>query len=158
MMGTLDWTERKLIVTTSRTKRSTDFIAHLQALDRLYGPKPGMPIKPVVIVLDNGPIHVSKATLVALAERAHWLTIEWLPKYAPELNDIVALSSTAGARPLRSAGYVGISQAVRRAKNFLTKPPRRFFSDLNRSQIASPVCLRQTGPPQLHIWRGAHED
>src|SRR5271170_6535542 len=34
--------------------RSNDFIAHLQALERLYGPKPGMPIKPVVIVLDNG--------------------------------------------------------------------------------------------------------
>jgi transposase len=47
-----------------------------------------MHIKPVVIVLDNGPIHVSKATLTALAERAHWLTVEWLPKYAPELNDI----------------------------------------------------------------------
>jgi transposase len=88
MMGTLDWIQRKLIVTTFRTKRSTDFIAHLQPLDRLYGPKPGMPIKPVVIVLDNGPIHVSKATLTALAERAHWLTVEWLPKYAPELNDI----------------------------------------------------------------------
>jgi transposase len=39
-------------------------------------------------VLDNGPIHVSKATLAALAARAHWLTVEWLPKYAPELNDI----------------------------------------------------------------------
>jgi transposase len=23
-----------------------------------------------------------------MAERAHWLTIEWLPKYAPKLNDI----------------------------------------------------------------------
>jgi hypothetical protein len=79
MMGTLGWTGRKLIVTTSRTKRSIDFIAHLQTLDRLYGPKPGMPIKPVVIVLDNGPIHVSKATLAALAERAHRLAIEWLP-------------------------------------------------------------------------------
>ena len=88
MMGTLDWTQRKLIVTTSRTKRSTDFIAHLQALDKLYGPKPGARIKPVVIVLDNGPIHVSKATMAALAERAHWLIVEWLPKYAPELNDI----------------------------------------------------------------------
>jgi transposase len=44
--------------------------------------------KPVVIVLDNGPIHVSKATAAALAARAHWLTVEWLPKYAPELNDI----------------------------------------------------------------------
>jgi DDE superfamily endonuclease len=39
MMGTLDWVQRKLIVTTSRTKRSTDFIAHLQVLDRLYGPR-----------------------------------------------------------------------------------------------------------------------
>jgi transposase len=39
-------------------------------------------------VLDNGPIHVSKATTAALAARAHWLAIEWLPKYAPELNDI----------------------------------------------------------------------
>jgi transposase len=47
-----------------------------------------VPTKPVVIVLDNGPVHVSKATAAALAARAHWLTVEWLPKYAPELNDI----------------------------------------------------------------------
>ncbi len=88
MMGVLDWLGRRLIVTTSRTKRSTDFIALLQAIDLAYGAKPGVRIKPVVIVLDNGPIHVSKATLAALAARAHWLTVEWLPKYAPELNDI----------------------------------------------------------------------
>jgi len=41
-----------------------------------------------VLILDNGPIHTSKATRAALAERASWLTVEWLPKYAPELNDI----------------------------------------------------------------------
>jgi transposase len=57
-------------------------------LDRLYGPKPGQPAKPVVLVEDNGPIHTSKLSLAALAARAHWLTVEWLPKYAPELNDI----------------------------------------------------------------------
>src|SRR5208283_5234844 len=55
-------------------KRGADFIEHLQALDRLYGPKPGAPTEPVVLVLDNGPIHVSKASRAALAERAHWLT------------------------------------------------------------------------------------
>lgn len=44
--------------------------------------------KPVVLVEDNGPIHTSKASLAALAARAHWLTVEWLPKYSPELNDI----------------------------------------------------------------------
>lgn len=88
MMGALDWASRTLTVTTARTKRSTDFIALLQTLDDLYGPKPGLPMRPVVIVLDNGPIHVSKATTAALSARAHWLTVEWLPKYAPELNDI----------------------------------------------------------------------
>lgn len=88
MMGSLDHVERRLIVHTSRTKRSSDFIAHLEQLDRLYGPLPGRARKPVVLVEDNGPIHVSKITLAALAARQHWLTVEWLPKYAPELNDI----------------------------------------------------------------------
>lgn len=88
IMGALDWISRRLTIASSPTKRSSDFIALLEVLDRLYGPKPGLCIKPVVIVLDNGPIHVSKATRQALAARAHWLTVEWLPKYAPELNDI----------------------------------------------------------------------
>ena len=41
----------------------------------------------MVLVLDNGPIHTSKASRQALAARS-WLTVEWLPKHAPELNDI----------------------------------------------------------------------
>jgi transposase len=72
----------------ARPSAVSDFIAHLEQLDRLYGPQPGRPIKPVVLVEDNGPIHVSKAALAALDARKHWLTVEWLPKYAPELNDI----------------------------------------------------------------------
>ncbi len=108
MMGTLDWRRRRLIVTTSRTKRSSDFIAHLQALDRLYGPKPAIATKPVVIVLDNGPIHISKASLAALAERAHWLTVEWLPKYAPELNDIEVVWGDLKAHHLAHQTFVDI--------------------------------------------------
>src|SRR5919112_2467316 len=88
MLGVLDWATRELLVHTSRTKRSSDFIDLLSELGRRYGPRPGMISKPVVLVLDNGPIHTSKASRAALAARAHWLTVEWLPKYAPELNDI----------------------------------------------------------------------
>ncbi len=92
MLGVLDWRRRKLIVRTSRTKRSLDFIALfialLEKIDRRFGPKLGRILKPIVLVLDNGPIHTSKATRTALAQRAHWLTVEGLPKYAPELNDI----------------------------------------------------------------------
>jgi transposase len=91
LLGVLDWASRTLVVHTSRTKRSTDFIALLEDLDRRYGPQPGSDRKPVVLVLDHGPIHTSKATRAALAARAHWLTIEWLPKYTPELNDIEAV-------------------------------------------------------------------
>lgn len=88
MLGSYDHVARQLIVQTSRSTRSSDFLAHLEHLDRLYGPRPGQPVKPVVLVEDNGPIHTSKLSLAALAARAHWLTVEWLPKYAPELNDI----------------------------------------------------------------------
>jgi transposase len=91
MLGVLDWARRDLLVRTSRTKRSSDFIALLGELDRRWGPRPGEVMRPVVLVLDNGPIHTSKATRAALAERVHWLTVEWLPKYAPELNDIEAV-------------------------------------------------------------------
>jgi hypothetical protein len=41
MLGSLDHLTRQLIVHTSPTKRSSDFLAHLEQLDRLYGPRPG---------------------------------------------------------------------------------------------------------------------
>lgn len=80
---------RTALVHTSPTERSTDFVALLEGLDRTYGPAPGQARKPVVLVLDNGPIHTSKTTTKALAARP-WITVEWLPRYAPEPNAIEA--------------------------------------------------------------------
>jgi transposase len=131
MMGSLDYAQRKLIVTTSRAKRSADFIEHLQALDRLYGPRPGAPTKPVVLVLDNGPIHVSKASGAALAERAHWLTVEWLPKYAPELNDIEIIWGDLKARHLAHQTFTdldGLDNTIHQA-----------VSDLNAARNRHPL-------------------
>ena len=87
LLGVLDHARRELIVITSAGKRSGDFVALLGRLDRDYGPCPGREARPVGLVLDNGPIHTSGASRRALAARP-WLTVEWLPKYAPELNDI----------------------------------------------------------------------
>ena len=87
LLGALDAATGRLIVATSASKRSADFIGLLERLDRELAPPAGAPAKPTVLVLDNGPIHTSRATAKALAARP-WLTIEWLPKYAPELNDI----------------------------------------------------------------------
>ena len=80
----IDYLRRQLLVHASATKRSTDFIALLDQLGAAYGTTERT--RPLVAVLDNGPIHTSKLTTKALAQRP-WLTLEWLPKYAPELND-----------------------------------------------------------------------
>jgi transposase len=85
MLGAFDPVHRRLLVHTSATKRSTDFIALLDRLGAAYGT--AKRAQPLVAVLDNGPIHTSKLTTRALAQRP-WLTVEWLPKYSPELNDI----------------------------------------------------------------------
>ena len=85
MLGAFDPVHRRLLVHTSPTKRSSDFIDLLDRLGAAYGTTERT--RPLVAVLDNGPIHTSKLTTRALAART-WLTLEWLPKYAPELNDI----------------------------------------------------------------------
>ena len=113
MMGALDWRDRRLIVTTSKTKRSADFAAFLENLDHHYGPKPGQPQNPVVIVQDNGPIHTSKATKAALTARAHWLSVEWLPKYPPELNDIETVWRVSGGAIVgHGSGGTGLLRAA----------------------------------------------
>jgi transposase len=131
MMGSLDFIQRKLIVTTSRTKRSSNFIAHLQALDRLCGPRPGAPAKPAVLVLDNGPIHVSKASRASLAERAHWLTVEWLPKYAPELNDIEIVWGDLKARHLAHQTFTDL--------DCLETAVQHAVADLNSTRNHDPL-------------------
>lgn len=86
-LGVLDAATDGLLVRTGATKRSADFIALLGDLDRRHGAGAGPPAEPVVLVLDRGTIHTSKASRAALEARP-WLAVEWLPTYAPELNPI----------------------------------------------------------------------
>jgi hypothetical protein len=48
LLGSLDYVTRQLIVHIGPTKRSSDFVVHLEQFDWLYGPKLGQPVKPVV--------------------------------------------------------------------------------------------------------------
>lgn len=88
LIGVRDSREGTLLVRLSKTKKTVDFVSLLGLIDREYGPLPNKDRPPVVLVLDNGPSHTSHATKKALALRASWLCVEWLPKFAPELNDI----------------------------------------------------------------------
>src|SRR5678815_501467 len=71
MLGAFDPVCRRLLVHTSATKRSTDFVALLDQLGAAFGTTERT--RPLVAVLDNGPIHTSKLTTKALAART------WLP-------------------------------------------------------------------------------
>jgi hypothetical protein len=138
MLGVLDWARRDLVVRTSRTKRSSDFIALLAELDRRWGPSPGEVMRPVVPVLDNGPIHTSKAARAALAGRAHWLTVEWLPKYAPELNNIEPTWRDLKRHHLAHQTFTGPDDLDRAIHDAVTK----LNAERNRNPLASQrSCL-----------------
>jgi len=85
----------------------------------------------VVLVLDNGPIHVSKASGAALAERAHWLTVEWLPKYAPELNDIEIVWGDLKARHLAHQTFTDLDSLETAIHNAV--------ADLNSARNRNPL-------------------
>ena len=50
-----------------------------------------------------------------MAERAHWLTVEWLPKYAPELTDIEIVWGDLKSRHLAHRTFIdlhGLDSAI----------------------------------------------
>ena len=87
-----------------------------------------------MLVEDNGPIHVSKLSLAALAARAHWLTVEWSPKYAPELNDIEVVWHDLKAHHLAHQTFtdLAVDQAIHAA-----------VKDLSRERMVVPLVKPQ---------------
>ena len=61
---------------------SAGFARYLAALDARHAATG----RDMILVLDNGPCHVSKATPAALAARADWLEVIPLARYSPHLN------------------------------------------------------------------------
>jgi len=47
-------------------------------------------------------------TRAALTARAHWLVVEWLPKYAPELNDIEVVWHDLKAHHLAHQTFIDV--------------------------------------------------
>ena len=85
-----------------------------------------------MLIEDNGPIHTSKRSLAALAARAHWLTVEWLPKYAPELNDIEPVWRDLKAHHLAHQTFTDA--------NDLDREIHHHVANLNRERMPSPLA------------------
>lgn len=61
---------------------SAGFARYLAALDARHVASG----RQMILVLDNGSCHTSRASQRALADRAAWLEVIWLARYSPELN------------------------------------------------------------------------
>ena len=63
-------------------QNSARFLEYLEVL----GERHRRTGREIILVLDNGRCHTSKASRAALAERAGWLRPIWLARYSPHLN------------------------------------------------------------------------
>lgn len=67
---------------------------------------PRLPGKPLVIVLDNGSLHVSRVVQAARAAlRTQRIYLYYLPPYSPELNDIEAIFGAVKRHELPERRY-----------------------------------------------------
>ena len=78
---------------------------------------------------------LGRALAQALAERAHWLRVEWLPKYAPELNDIEVLWRDLKRHPLAHQTFKGPDDLDRGIHEAVMK--------LNRERNSHPWANQQ---------------
>ena len=65
---------------------TAQLIPIVQALGRLLGGE-----APVIVVWDNLPAHTSLAMRAWVRAQHAWLTVEYLPAYAPDLNPVEGL-------------------------------------------------------------------
>ena len=99
-----------------------------------------------MLVEDNCPIHTSKRSRAALAARARWLTVEWLPEYAPELNEIEPVWRVLKAYHLAHQTFTDAAAPDHAIHDAVT--------DLNRERIPDPsamprnLCLGSDGRPR----------
>lgn len=82
VFGSVEAQSRGRIEVLQARQDSAGFACYLAALDARHAATG----RAMILVLDNGPCHVSKATRRALAEREDWLEVIPLARYSPHLN------------------------------------------------------------------------
>jgi transposase len=92
----------------------------------------------VVVVWDRLGAHKSNRTKAYVAARRRWLSIEYLPPYAPELNPVEAMWAYLGATTLANysaEGLEDLADAVRRGVRRLRQRHERGRRFLHHSGL-----------------------
>jgi hypothetical protein len=82
VFGSVEARGRGRVEVLQARQDSAGFARYLAALDARHAATG----RQIILVLDNGPCHISKATRAALADRAAWLEVIPLSRYSPQLN------------------------------------------------------------------------
>jgi glycine/D-amino acid oxidase-like deaminating enzyme len=82
VFGSVEALGRGRVEVLQARQDSAGFARYLAALEARHDATG----RDVILVLDNGPSHVSKATRTALAARTDWLEVIPLARYSPQLN------------------------------------------------------------------------
>ena len=93
---------------------------------------------PVLLVWDRLPAHLSRLTRDWIATQRHWLEVEWLPPYAPELNPVEYLWSHLDATHLANFApddLVELEAQVRRGIRQVRRTDNLAFAFLKHSGL-----------------------
>jgi len=93
---------------------------------------------PVLLVWDRLPAHRSAVVRDYLDSQRHWLDVEWLPAYAPELNPLEYLWSYLDSTDLANFApddLGELSSRVHRAKRRVHRSPDVAFGFLKHSGL-----------------------
>jgi transposase len=93
---------------------------------------------PVLLVWDRLPAHLSRLTRDWIATQRHWLEVEWLPPYAPELNPVEYLWSHLDATHLANFApddLVELEAQVRRGIRQVRRADDLAFAFLKHSGL-----------------------
>lgn len=104
---------------------------------------------PVLLVWDRLPAHVKRTTRDWVADQRHWLQIEWLPPYAPELNPVEYLWSHLDATALANFAPDELAELEAQARRGIRQVRRKddlAFSFLKHSGLYPELynVLRET--------------
>lgn len=105
----------------------------LQALPRPHGP--------LVVVLDNGSIHVSQVVRDALpALTAQGIELYYLPPYSPELNAIEAVFGGIKAHGLPERRYTSVPALLEAVDIAFTEAEARLLARKHPSHQLRPTA------------------
>lgn len=111
-----DGAQARLFARTCKGSFNTpSLIGFLKRLRRFVGRKP------VILIWDRLPAHRSRAMSQFIASQSHWLQIEWLPPYAPDLNPTEGVWNNIKGREMANFCPDQLEEAAQRVRSGLRR-------------------------------------